>query len=141
MKLKLIFVFLTLTLVAKGFWLAAAVQPVLLSLGAVLTVLNQDALDIQPIEMKNWLPFAKKSKKYEETPPIVLTEQDLIDLEEDENHEVEDKSMVNPEFNPDKVDPMTPEKRKEMDEVIKQGIDRVVSKGDYIDDEEFNKID
>ena len=50
MKLKLIFVFFTLTVVAKSLWLAA-VQPVLLSIGAVLTVINQDVLETQPFEM------------------------------------------------------------------------------------------
>ena len=60
MKLKDIFALLTLSVTVKGtFWIAAA-QPVLLSLGAVLTALNQDVLDFHSIEWNNILPFINK---------------------------------------------------------------------------------
>ena len=49
MKLTGIFVLFALSVNVKGAWFAAAVQPVLLSFGAVLGVLNLDELDIQPI--------------------------------------------------------------------------------------------
>ena len=65
MKLKCLFAFLSLSLMVKGTWWAAAVQPVILSLGAVLTTINQDVLDVESIQLKTWLPFINKS---EETP-------------------------------------------------------------------------
>ena len=65
MKLTLIFAILSLCVIVKGTWWAAAVQPVILSLGAVLTTINQDVLDVASIQLKTWLPFINKS---EETP-------------------------------------------------------------------------
>ena len=47
MKLANFFVFLTLTVIVKGAWWAAAVQPVILGFGAILTAFNEDALDIE----------------------------------------------------------------------------------------------
>ena len=44
--------------------MAAAVQPVILSLGAVLSAFNLEELDTQPIEWKGWLPFAFKKSGY-----------------------------------------------------------------------------
>ena len=60
MKLRTILATLTLSVMVKAFW-AAAVQPVLLSLGAVLTALDLEALDMEPIDFKSyWMSFAKK---------------------------------------------------------------------------------
>ena len=47
MKLASFFVILTLTVTVKGAWWAAAVQPVILGFGAILTAFNEDALDIE----------------------------------------------------------------------------------------------
>ena len=62
MKLSSIFALFTLSVIVKGAWWSAAVQPVILGFGAILTALNQDALDVdvQPIEWKNLLPFISK---------------------------------------------------------------------------------
>ena len=60
MKLRDIFALLTLTVMVKGAWLAAAVQPVIVSLGAVLTAVDLDIFDMQPIQWKSWLPFINK---------------------------------------------------------------------------------
>ena len=60
MKLKDIFALCTLSVIVKGTWFIAAAQPVLLSLGAVLTALNQDVLDLHHIEWKSFLPFINK---------------------------------------------------------------------------------
>ena len=49
MKLKVIFALYTLSVIVKGMWWTAAVQPVILSLGAVFTAINLDVLDIEPI--------------------------------------------------------------------------------------------
>ena len=49
MKLKDIFALFTLSVIVKGTWWAAAVKPIILSLGAVLTAIDKDVLDIEPI--------------------------------------------------------------------------------------------
>ena len=62
MKLAVIFALLTLSVIVKGAWLAAAVQPVILTLGAVMATLDLDVLDLQPIEWKNYQIFRSKKK-------------------------------------------------------------------------------
>ena len=57
MNLINIFALLTLSVMVKSAWWAAAVQPVILSLGAIFSAIDQDVLDIQ------WLPFVNKSDK------------------------------------------------------------------------------
>ena len=49
MKLLTLIALFTLIVMVKGAWWAAATQPVLLGLGAVLGVLNLDVSDIKPI--------------------------------------------------------------------------------------------
>ena len=49
MKLSIIFALYTLSVIVKGAWWAAAVQPVILSLGAILGALDQDVLNVEPI--------------------------------------------------------------------------------------------
>ena len=63
MKLTVIFVIFTLIVIVEGAWWAAAVQPVMLGLGALLTTLNQDVLDLE-------LPFINKADIKEEEKPI-----------------------------------------------------------------------
>ena len=46
MKLKVIFALCTLSVMVKGTWWAAAVQPVILSLGAILGALDLDVVNI-----------------------------------------------------------------------------------------------
>ena len=62
MNLRGIFSLFTLSVIVKGAWLAATVQPVLLSIGTVFTALN-----IEPIEWKNFLPFINKQEKEKTT--------------------------------------------------------------------------
>ena len=50
MKLKAIFALFTLSVMVKGAWFASAVQPVILSLGAVLSAIDLDVLDLQSIK-------------------------------------------------------------------------------------------
>ena len=59
MKLKVIFALCALSVMVKGTWWAAAVQPVILSLGAILGALDLDVVNIQP-----WQIF-KKDKEEE----------------------------------------------------------------------------
>ena len=56
MKLRSILALSTLCVIVKGAWWAAAVQPVILSLGAVLSAIDLDVLDIQ-------LPFLNKQEE------------------------------------------------------------------------------
>ena len=49
MKLKGLLVLFTLNVIIKATWWAAAVQPVILSLGAVLATIERDVLDVEPI--------------------------------------------------------------------------------------------
>ena len=63
MKLTSIFTLFTLIVIVKGAWWAAAVQPVILSLGAVLGTIDQDVLDLQPIAQKNWNIFKSDKKE------------------------------------------------------------------------------
>ena len=60
MKLESIIALFTLIVMVKGAWWAAAIQPVILSLGAVLGTIDKDVLDIQAIEWRNLLPFINK---------------------------------------------------------------------------------
>ena len=66
MKLKVILVFFTLSLIVEGMWSAAAIQPIILSLGAVFSAIDLDVLDIESIQLRNLLTF--KNKKDEEWP-------------------------------------------------------------------------
>ena len=60
MNLSDIFALLTLIVIVKSTWWAVAVQPVILSLGAVLSAIDHDILDVQSIEWKSLLPFISK---------------------------------------------------------------------------------
>ena len=57
MKIKDVIVLLMLNEIVKAWW-AVVAQPVLLGIGAVLSSLNQDVLDIDNFELK--LPFLNK---------------------------------------------------------------------------------
>ena len=54
MKLTIILALLLLSVIVKGAFWAAAIQPVILSLGAILGALDLDVLDLQPIAQKIW---------------------------------------------------------------------------------------
>ena len=61
MKFVSIVAFLALIKMVKGAWWAAAVQPLILSLGAVLGTLDLDVLEnAQPFDLRNFLPFINK---------------------------------------------------------------------------------
>ena len=49
----------------KGTWVAA-VQPLILSLGAILGAIDLDVLDLSSIELKNLLPFINKNEATDE---------------------------------------------------------------------------
>ena len=62
MKFRVIFALFILIVFVKGTWWAAAVHPVILSLGAILATVD---LDFEPMEWKNWLSFANKMSNKE----------------------------------------------------------------------------
>ena len=63
MKLTVICVLFALSKIVKGAFWFAAVQPVLLGFGAILTAINQDVLDLESIQLKHWLPFINKQSE------------------------------------------------------------------------------
>ena len=69
MKSKVFFSILNLIVIVKAALLATAVQPVILTLGAVMAALDLDVLDVQPIAWRNWKIFKseKKESQQEET--------------------------------------------------------------------------
>ena len=62
MKVSSIFVSFSLIVIVKGAWFAAALQPVILSLGAVLGAIDLDVLDAEPISLSEMMPFISKSE-------------------------------------------------------------------------------
>ena len=71
MKLQFIFALFTLIFTVKGAWWTAAVQPVILSIGAVLSAIDLDILDVQPLEWTKLNIFKQARKKKEEKKLIV----------------------------------------------------------------------
>ena len=62
MKVSSIFVSFLLIVIVKGAWFVAAVQPVILTLGAVLGAIDLDVLDAEPISLSEMMPFISKSE-------------------------------------------------------------------------------
>ena len=65
MKKSAIVALYALSAIVEGTWWIAIAQPIILSLGTVLTAINMDVLnlDIQTIELRNWLPLDKQQKE------------------------------------------------------------------------------
>ena len=132
MKLSGIFSLFALNVIVKGAWWAAAVQPVILTLGAIQAALSLNELDIQSIEWKNFLPF-----KPGDDPEKVL-EKDIEEIERKmrdhpkdfDTSGDDDRSWLND-------DPMTPEKFK------KEVLDSLRAKAKIIDEKEkkYDEID
>ena len=58
MRLLNIFFLLAVRVVVKGNWWAAAVQPVIFTLGSVLVALDLDVLNLESIEGQNWMAYS-----------------------------------------------------------------------------------
>ena len=52
MKLKSLFAFLSLSVMVKGTWWAAAVRPVVLSLGAIMGAIDLDVIDVKSMNIE-----------------------------------------------------------------------------------------
>ena len=96
MKFRDIFVLFTLSVMVNGAFLAAAVQPVLLSLGAMLAAVDLDVFDIQ-------LPFISKqdeAKPEEKTPePVTDKEHEETQKKDVENVKKKPKSYTSEAMN------------------------------------------
>ena len=65
MKLSSIFALFTLSVMVEGAFWAAAVQPIILSLGAVMSAIDLEVLDLQQIDLRSMLPFISKQSCYD----------------------------------------------------------------------------
>ena len=85
MKIKFILILFTLSVIVKCNLMAAVTRPVILSLGTFFAVMNQDAIDIQPTEWRNYIPFTakKKEKPFKVRDPNVLDNEVTEDEEND----------------------------------------------------------
>ena len=63
MKLREVFALFTLSVVVKGSLWAAAVQPVILSLGAMMAAVDQDVLDVHFFDWRKWFGQKPEEKK------------------------------------------------------------------------------
>ena len=67
MNFQFILILFTLSLMVKGAWWAAAVQPVVLSFGTMMAVVDLDVLDVHFLNIFDWkkwvLPGKKKKEK------------------------------------------------------------------------------
>ena len=77
MKLRGIFALFAICVIVKGAWWAAATQPVIMSLGAVLTATNSDVLDVHSFDwreiyenLKKWIGIPSGNKEEEKSSPI-----------------------------------------------------------------------
>ena len=65
MKLREVFALFTLSMVVKGSLWAVAVQPVILSLGAMMAAVDQDVLNVHFFDWKSWFRPAVDEKSKE----------------------------------------------------------------------------
>ena len=67
MNFQFILILFTLSVMVKGAWWAAAVQPVVLSFGTMMAVVDLDVLDVHFLNIFDWkkwvLPGKKKKEK------------------------------------------------------------------------------
>ena len=63
MKLSAVFALFALIVMVKGAWWAAAVRPIILSLGAIWGAIDSDVLNVEHIEWRNMMPFISKQSK------------------------------------------------------------------------------
>ena len=95
MKLTdIIFVIYTLSVMVKGAFWAAAVQPLILSIGAILSAIDLDVLDVQPIKLKNVLKIDSKIKSYDQDDEDRLQKElDALDKKEVEKERAENRRL------------------------------------------------
>ena len=92
MNLTYLFTIITLCVTVKGAWWAAAVNPVILSLGAIFGAVDLDVLDVQSIQWKSWMPFINKYTEKEQESKDRLAKANISVPDED----APIKTMVRP---------------------------------------------
>ena len=145
MKITVIFAFVTLSVIVKGAFWAAAVQPVILSLGAVLAAIDLDVLDVQASEWNKWKVFKIKRAELDENDAkeIKYTVEVHTKEKEDKLHTIE-KGKENKYESEDGVtkwgDPnMTEEERQKfMDE--QDRYDRIVNGEEKLEEDFHTKV-
>ena len=81
--LSLIALFALITTMVNGAWWAtAAVQPVIVSIGAILSSIDLDVLDIQSIDLKKW--FSSKDDKDDENDEFIKDAGAAIEDDDDD---------------------------------------------------------
>ena len=88
MKLKDILTLFTLSVIVKGAWWAAAVQPVVLSLGTMMAAVDLDVLDANVLHLFDWRKWIPGRKKEEKAPAPV------IDVKQEQVEKIDTKSTV-----------------------------------------------
>ena len=92
MKLRDILTLFTLSVIVKGAWWAAAVQPVILGLGAMYTAIDLDVIDVQPIlqpfvsQLRIRRKLTEKEerfKKIDDEKPLPVIKEELWDMRKD----------------------------------------------------------
>ena len=64
MKILVIFVLFTLSVLVNGSLWTVAVQPIILSLGAMMAAVDQDVLDVHFFDWKSWFrPVVDEERK------------------------------------------------------------------------------
>ena len=107
MKIKGIFALFTLIVMVKGAWWVAAMQPVILSLGAVFSAIS---LDLEPIEWRNWLThFSEEDSEEEKEKQGLVWDEDIGWCQEVVSKPGE------------RLKPLTKEEHEAMNERIRQG--------------------
>ena len=68
-----------LSVIVKGTWWISALQPVILSLGAIKAVVDLDVLEGESFELKYWLSSKKEQDETPQERPMSDADKTLID--------------------------------------------------------------
>ena len=124
MKLRDILTLFTLSVIAKGTWLAAVAQPVILGLGAVLAAFDSDVLEV------SLLPFINKQDKTETAPKEeefktteVMSKEDWERLKGQTEEGRTEEEQLDAEMDRYLDEGTTAEKRKEYKELYKEALE------------------
>ena len=128
MKFRDIFALFTLSVMVNGAFWTAAVQPVLLSLGAMLAAVDMDVLDIQ-------LPFISKQDKAK---PEEKTPEPKTDKEHEENQK-KDVQNIKGRYTNEEMNKVLEEAAKKWD--AENGIKKTSMGQDDMDAFVFNAFD
>ena len=92
MNLITIFALLSLAVTVRGAWWAAAAQPVILGLGAVMGALNLDIFDAQPIKWDFYMPSFNPSSRWKTSASVSDEESKLSEKEQEQEQKEKEKA-------------------------------------------------